>query len=387
MPFTLDFVCIKIEVLLHRPHFCFWVFYTFSGFCIVKHYFADKIYPLVLVFFYFISCYVLYRQELQRILSDLSVRIRVDEEDLRKSKRRMEEITQKLLHGLRREHGIVRNFEYTGSSYEGTKILRADEFDVMVLLNGNTDGGLEVRTLTPGYAALQPVNPSATIYSEFLAGGTRFLCPDRVRRRFTGMVQTQLNKLNFPVPLTLAAHGPAVMLRIQDAHHIIEVDLVPTFVVNGQYYVAKPYKSYADNPERNIKGVSTSLCWRQSTSLKEKGMLQGIDSDQGCRRKCLKILKYIRTKDATLSCLTSFHFKNLVLRHAAEGAWRDANMAERFLGLLQSLYTCLDAGNLNHFFIPQVNLLDGYGADVIQNLKGRARRLTSSDQAIRQLLQ
>ncbi|XP_064600714.1 cyclic GMP-AMP synthase-like receptor 3 [Liolophura sinensis] len=201
------------------------------------------------------------------------------------------------------------------------------------------------------------------------------------------MVQTQLNKLNFPVPVKLLAHGPAVMLRIQDKHHIVEVDLVPTFVVDDQFYVAKPYKSYADNPERSIGGVSTSLFWRQSTSLDEKSMLSTIDRDQGCRRKCLKILKYMRTRDATLSCLTSFHFKNLVLHHAADGDWRDANMAERFLDLLQSLCTCLDGGNLKHYFIPPVNLLDGFGANVIANLKGRVRRLTSSDQAIRQLLQ
>ena len=93
---------------------------------------------------------------------------------------------------------------------------------------------------------------------------------------------------------------------------LLSCDLVPSFRMGDNLYVAKPYPEHGGS---NLP-CDRRLLWRQSFSLEEKEMLVDMDKDdQGCRHELLRIVKAIfRIDSSTFGKLTTYHLKTVFLR-------------------------------------------------------------------------
>ncbi|XP_078597639.1 cyclic GMP-AMP synthase-like receptor 3 [Branchiostoma floridae x Branchiostoma japonicum] len=237
--------------------------------------------------------------------------------------------------------------ENTGSMYEGTRFGQPDEFDIMVVIDGSED--IKSEKMTPGYARLRadqrPFLPHR--FSRCL-DGDKTINPTKMLDWFYGLVQRGINKISTsaldPV-LKVSRHGPAVMVNIKERDGLsIDVDLVLCIQLDEQtYFVAKPYKPYADEPLDWSLRCDPAMLWRQSFSVDETRVISSIDGAHGCRRDCLRVLKSVFRREPGLSKFTSFHLKTVLLRMCEEeDQWQSSNMGDRFFDLLLRIEACLE---------------------------------------------
>eukprot|EP00058_Branchiostoma_floridae_P017289 XP_002602777.1 hypothetical protein BRAFLDRAFT_93723 [Branchiostoma floridae] len=207
--------------------------------------------------------------------------------------------------------------EYTGSMFEGTTFGRPIEFDVMIVIDGSED--IESQEITPGYVRLRAKPPFPHRFSKCL-NGDQNINPTKMLDWFYGLVQKAVNKVNIKERNGLS----------------IDVDLVLCIQLDDQYYVAKPYKPYADEPPYWSLRCDPAMLWRQSFSVDETSTLKRIDGANECRRDCLRVLKELFRREAGLDKLTSFHLKTVLLHMCQEeDQWQRSKMNERFFDLLR----------------------------------------------------
>ncbi|XP_078596999.1 cyclic GMP-AMP synthase-like receptor 3 [Branchiostoma floridae x Branchiostoma japonicum] len=270
--------------------------------------------------------------------------------------------------------------EYTGSMYEGTKFGEPNEFDIMIVIDGSED--IESEEVTPGYARLRAKPPFPHRFSRNRNGCLdryQNISPTKMIDWFYGLVQKGENKIP-KVPsgtmfLKASRHGPAVNENIKERNGpSVDVDLVLCIQLGQTYYVAKPYKGYSDEP----LDWSRAMLWRQSFSVIETRTLSSIDGANECRRDCLRILKSMFRREPGLDKFTSFHLKTVLLRMCQErpmDQWQSSKMGDRFLDLLRRIESCLEDRHLPHFYLPELNLLDGIRHETIENMRDRIKRL------------
>ncbi|XP_078596998.1 cyclic GMP-AMP synthase-like receptor 3 [Branchiostoma floridae x Branchiostoma japonicum] len=277
--------------------------------------------------------------------------------------------------------------EYTGSMYEGTKFGQPDEFDIMVVIDGSEDIKSEEGTPGPGYARLR-VGHLPHRFSRCVkhSGCQHSIDPTKMIDWFYALVQKGVNKVSHSpwdhVSLKVSRHGPAVMVNIKEGNGLsIDVDLVLCIQLDQQtYYVAKPYKPYADVISPRVLLYDPTILWRQSFSVTETRSLSRIDGANECRRDCLRVLKSVFRREPGLDKFTSFHLKTVLLRMCEEeNQWQSSKMGERFLDLLKRIESCLRERHLPHFYLPELNLLDGIRHKTIENMRDRIKRLIDSE--------
>jgi len=280
-----------------------------------------------------------------------------------------------------RSNGTCHRLEYTGSSYEGVKVHKtpddADlEFDVMVILRGGQDLTAEQIYGKPGFVTLrrrvqmQAMSMAADSSGRILASNTT--------SEFCSELQKIINKsANMKEKVKLRLHGPALQMDVyQDntqRQKIYSVDMVPTYEVGGCLFVAKP-----------LKGESTDLtAWRRSFSLQEKEKFEAMDRDNGCRKQVLRVLKAIRNKEVVLNQMTSYHLKTALFREVqSTNDWSYNRLGLRVLGVLKRLEDALTSKYMEHFFLPEINLLATMTPSSIVNMGDRIRRLRSSKEEL-----
>ena len=202
--------------------------------------------------------------------------------------------TMDTLRGMLQREGVALRFEYTGSTYEGIKVPSTDvEFDVMVVLSGGKY--VTEEELLPCYSKLY-CDSSVESLSKIKDPYSKYLLPNKSDNYFFSMLQKAINQhKHLQETITLIRHGPAVQMDVyrskkgQDLFY--SVDMVPTIHIPAgwfseeKYYVAKPFKN------EELDDQDTFMAWRKSFSLKEKSLLQTIDSGNECRKQCMRIFK------------------------------------------------------------------------------------------------
>ncbi|KAJ7353779.1 hypothetical protein OS493_032364, partial [Desmophyllum pertusum] len=174
------------------------------------------------------------------------------------------------------------------------------------------------------------------------------------------------------VDLSVRYHGPAVQLDIETSEMLLSADLVHCFQVGSDdYFVAKRY-------------AGSALLWRQSFSLEEKQLLQYMDKpDHGCRHELLRIVKTIVNRERTsLGRLHSYHLKTAFMHYIKEKPdnWAGRNsLGEHFVGFLGALQSYLERGNLPHYWLSGVNLLDDIDQGVVGQMAYRLKRILNSE--------
>lgn len=299
---------------------------------------------------------------------------------------------------------------YTGSFYEHLKTEDANEIDIILALDTKSDAHLTIEEVTlPGYAQIKATKRSSKYWKEF-ANGEGYIRPQKMRSFFFGLVQKAVTKYKEEqttedkkkLELKVSDNGPAIKLVIKDKPNKMEmsVDLVPAFLFKekkvvgaahavGKHYVAKiPPKELAS--KHKLQGCK--LLWRRSFSLDEKKKMQDLDKDnRSCRREVIKIIKTIRTNDATLAKLSSFHIKTAFLHYNfGEGKekldWSGEELPDRFYELMKYLLECVKAKQLKHFFIPELNLLEELPDTTLENIDGRLTKLIENENELRKVV-
>ena len=170
-------------------------------------------------------------------------------------------------------------------------------------------------------------------------------------------------------------HGPAVQLDITEKKtctKLLSVDLVPSLETDaGEHFVPKPNKSLSTR--------HSDLLWRQSFSLAEKATLKKMDKDDhGCRHELFRIVKTLVQKEPTsFGALNSYHLKTAFMHYIKQnpGNWAGQySLGDHFVGYLGELQKNLEKGNLQHFWLPGVNLLEQDGIEPVVT-KQMANRL------------
>ena len=325
---------------------------------------------------------------LTRKLRDYSVNhVKIAEPDMTRTKKLVKDyIEDEIMRYCRRNSTLpILKLEYTGSVYERLKTEAADEVDVMVVLKTSKPwfwGDPEVmveETDIPGYVRLKTtmdesklrkyVHPDGYIIPERLRNGWFYSLVDQAVRDFRD------RSPNSEVGLYLRYHGPAVQIDIcrkRTGEKLVSADLVPCFEIGTEdYFVAKPYPGFG-------------LLWRQSFSLKEKQLLQFMDrDDHGCRHELLRIVKTIVNRERTsLGRLESYHLKTAFMHYIKEKTdnWAGGNsLGEHFVGFLGKLQAFLERGDLPHYWLQGVNLLDEIDQVVVRKMAYRFKRILNSE--------
>lgn len=294
-----------------------------------------------------------------------------------------------------RKLGICVRIEYTGSTYEGTKVAKSQqdydlEFDVMVIVDcrGST---VSVENLpgSPGFAKLRIVETASvekkrSVFGEAEGG---YLNAEKTASRFYGVMYRLIQSCpDLKENILVRSHGPATQIDVCTITNggkrelFYSVDVVPTYETKtGERYVAKPIKGET-NPNQ--------LAWRRSFSIEEKAKLVAADSSNTCRKKVLRTLKVIRRREPCLDQLTSYHLKTALFHEMdKEEDWKEDMFGQRLMGVLLQLEKRLSEKNLPHYFLGRkVNLLETMTDASIGNMIGRLKSFRNSEIKMKKVL-
>ena len=282
-------------------------------------------------------------------------------------------------------------FSVSGSYYEGLKVCRPGEFDVMVVFDAHRiERFFKVRCpLRPrdtlGYASVElktEVRGGRDLWGEFLTSDGKYLSPRKVVRHFYSLVRESVAAMNKKNKQRISnlkePKGPAVTFTIDGK---MDVDLVLSLEIsdwpscaaswenfaqcrawptqkevgeitrNGCHLVAKPCSAEAKSEDRNSQKF-----WRISFSEAEKTLLSKASDE----KKYYRIAKAIfEGKKAHLKPLTSYYLKTLFLdlRSQNPRAINKENLGSNVVKFFASLIARLKGGQLPHFFVRNVDLL------------------------------
>lgn len=328
---------------------------------------------------------------LTKKLRNYSVKyVKISENEMSYSRHLVKEyIEDKVMEYCRQNSTLpILRLEYTGSVYERLKTEAADEVDVMVVLQTTRSEVAAEDSGVPDYARLK-ASSGSRFRNDVYANAEGYINPERLRSRwFYSLVVQAVNNFRAPnVHMVVRAHGPAVQLDIfrkGTNEKLLSADLVPCFQIGpDSYYVTKPFTGGRQVSNRD-------LLWRRSFSLKEKGILEYMDRDHGCRHELLRIVKTIVNREPTsLGRLESYHLKTAFMHYMKKEVqgWRGENALEKhFLGFLWALQSYLERGNLPNYWLPRVNLLGDVNPVVTRNMADRLKRILRSDTEMNKIL-
>lgn len=120
--------------------------------------------------------------------------------------------------------------------------------------------------------------------------------------------------------------------------------------------------------------------WRCSFSKEEKDLLKGLDTDNGCRRQVVRIMKTLCKRESTLKALTSYHLKTVLFHMLpVELSWKSIDLTERLFDMLGALEFYLLKKNLPQYFIPSMNLIATMKPTQLANIIDRIKTLRTSE--------
>ena len=119
----------------------------------------------------------------------------------------------------------------------------------------------------------------------------------------------------------------------------------------------------------NPKHVSPNVLWLLAFNVAERKLLR--PKTNGCEKQCIKVAKVILGCKRIYSfdhTIKSYHLKICAMHMMAEhrdeaGYWSKANLGPRILDLLKKLKSGIEERKLEHFFIPSLNLYDGFSEE------------------------
>ncbi|XP_068751496.1 uncharacterized protein [Montipora capricornis] len=274
---------------------------------------------------------------------------------------------------------VISKFDYGGSLYESLKILGCDSDDVLIYVVLKSRKGLiSFDVDKAGYAIVKETEGSP-LYKDY-SNCNGFLLPKKFTSWLLKIASSAVQLLNQEVTCasfkaSSCSTGVKVAICEQSTCKSVEVQLIPTFQLNGdEFFIPPPQHGY-------LPGADLDTAWAKSYTFTQKALLKDMDRDKGCRRDLFKVVNMILKQEATFSRLSSFHLKMAFLWYNSE--MKDFNkdkLDERFTGFLECLRNKLQVKVLEHFWIKDLNLLSEISVSTLENMHTRLTRLLNSEQ-------
>ncbi|XP_057596342.1 cyclic GMP-AMP synthase [Hippopotamus amphibius kiboko] len=282
----------------------------------------------------------------------------------------------------------------TGSYYERVKISAPNEFDVMFKLELPRIQLEEYHNSGAHYFVKFKRNPRGNPLDQFLEG--EILSASKMLFKFRKIIKEEIKNIeDTDVIVEKKRRGsPAVTLLIRKPKEI-SVDVILALEAKGSW----PASTQGGLPISNWLGAKVrndlrrqpfylvpkhakegsgfqEETWRLSFSHIEKDILKNhgksktcceIDGVKCCRKECLKLMKYLleqlkkkfeNRKELDKFC--SYHVKTAFFHVCAQDPddshWHSKNLELCFDHCVTYFLQCLKTEQLEHYFIPEVNL-------------------------------
>ncbi|XP_038064078.1 mitochondrial dynamics protein MID51-like [Patiria miniata] len=161
------------------------------------------------------------------------------------------------------------------------------------------------------------------------------------------------------------------------------VNIVPCVKIEkgGKQITIVPQKGSSCQEPAALSSIPPENLWHRS--LEEEAVLEmeRLDSDGGCREKCVLLLGSVLAAQPLMKMLSLYHIITILLKICEEETeWDEEMLAERFLDLLKAMESYLRAGSLRDHFIDKVDLLaECSPAEISASLKWLDHMLASND--------
>lgn len=299
-----------------------------------------------------------------------------------------------------RKRDFCSRIEFTGSAYEGVKVQSTElEFDVMVIITNGKDLKPECIKDRAGYYMLRsdqgeksPMSPYMDLQGPRSPKDRGYIMPHKVVQKLHSVLNKILRGPKFKKDvMQCKLHGPALQLDFKKPGKDklwYSVDVVPSIEIPSSgtgknRFVAKPFKSDLETEQDIIPKA-----WRKSYSLEEKELLMNIDRGNGCRKQCLRILKSIRDREASLNYLHSYVLKTVIFRNVQKGSvfWNQDNLGICVMSMLRKLCEALENKQLPHYFQSDINLLSDFPPKSLKNSAARIRQFLRNERCFYEVI-
>ncbi|XP_057298076.1 cyclic GMP-AMP synthase-like [Hydractinia symbiolongicarpus] len=321
---------------------------------------------------------------------------------------------QKVLDALRETFGcgiFLKQFRKSGSYSTDTKVLHADEFDFDVPLRFSLE---ELHLNREGdkvyyhfHQKQRTLNLNVPMYVYRTRGW--FTVPQgyvEIRTAYrdpvvSRLIQQELYNVllkakemlkDCAMDIRCEAKGPALTLTIKkEGLPNISVDLCASIATNqitlADYNWPRPQtrKILSKRLINSIFDAGLHLIpkhlkfWYVSESRAGQALMNGIDNDKGCRKKCHKLLKadfqtWLGRSGNNLPGISTMIFKHQLfwLNEEKQLDWSQENLADRYLDMLDDLAVRLRSGVLYNYFFDYQNILEDKDQQILNQVANHA---------------
>ena len=136
-----------------------------------------------------------------------------------------------------------------------------------------------------------------------------------------------------------------------------------------------------------VSGASRFRC------MEEKQVLENMDQkdqqDHGCRHELLRIVKTVIKGQVTSLPLDSYYLKTAFMHYIEKNSQDWVNkeaLGKHFLGYLGEVLLYLESGDLPHYNLPDVNLLNDFNEVAVKQMAYRLKRILNSEVRLQKIL-
>ncbi|XP_006899648.1 PREDICTED: protein mab-21-like 3 [Elephantulus edwardii] len=200
------------------------------------------------------------------------------------------------------------------------------------------------------------------------------IVPAKVLQVFKKLVENAISTCRLSDKVTILERRSSVIwVAVETSVCQVELELVPTVEISNSWSVKaqwprclKRWPSVETVECVKSLGFDLLACssyhWQLSFCRAEQTLLEMLDEDGGCRRKCFQVLQQMTEEvwcPGKRSVLTSHHLQTVLFwtceKYPHTRDWQVFNKA--FLRLVKKLHKCVSQHFLKHYFMRNSNLL------------------------------
>ncbi|XP_031313746.1 protein mab-21-like 3 [Camelus dromedarius] len=199
------------------------------------------------------------------------------------------------------------------------------------------------------------------------------IVPAKVLQVFRKLVENAIETCPLSGKVSMLTDSTVVRVAVETSSGQVEVELTPSVEIPTAWSKKAQWPSCLKRwpaPERvqcvKSFGFSLLACsnyhWQLSFLRAEQVLLEQLDEDGGCRRKCFQALRQMKEDvwcPGKRPVLTSHHLQTVLFwtceKYPDPKDWRVFSKA--FLRLVRKLHKCVSQHFLKHYFVRKGNLL------------------------------
>ncbi|XP_008262833.1 protein mab-21-like 3 [Oryctolagus cuniculus] len=204
------------------------------------------------------------------------------------------------------------------------------------------------------------------------------IVPAKVLQVFRKLVENAIRTCHLSGKVSLLANRAAVWVAVETSACQVELELAPMVEIPTAWSQKAQWPRCLKrwpSPEKVgcIKSFGFDLLacssyhWHLSFLQAEKVLLQQLDEDGGCRRRCFQVLRQLKEDvwcPGRRPVITAHHLQTVLFwtceKYPHPKDWQGFGTA--LLRLVRKLHKCVSQHFLKHYFVRNTNLLRGASA-------------------------